>query len=58
MPFEYLWSVGGWAFLCHRVATVNASMDGGIVYQSKEFYGDGKCFMEGVANTRAGSTCL
>jgi len=33
-------------------------MDGGIVYQSKEFYGDGECFMEGMANTRADPTCL
>lgn len=43
-----------WAFLCRWVATVNVSMDGGIVYQRKEFYGDGECFMEGMVSTRVG----
>lgn len=54
VPFESLWSVGGWAFLCHWAATVNVSMNGGIVYQSKEFYGDGECSTDGMVSTRVG----
>lgn len=51
-------ALGIWRFCVIGLLLLKVSMDGGIVYQSKEFYGDGECFMEGMASTRAGPTCL